>query len=61
MDPAFGKTWFRIAFFITLLAAVILPFQKPGTAEFVVSVLTLGIGLVFLLLIVIIVRRSGGS
>ncbi len=58
MSPEFGRTWFRIAFFITLLAGALLLFQTPGTAEFVITLLTLIIGLVFLLIIVVIVKKS---
>jgi hypothetical protein len=58
MSPEFGRIWFRAAFFIALVTAIMLPFQKPGTAEFVITALTLGVGLAFIALIVVIVKRS---
>lgn len=58
MPPEFGKIWFRVAFFIVLISAVMLPFQKPGSAAQVITVLSLGIGLTLIGLIVIIVKRS---
>lgn len=58
MSPQVGRTWFRVAFFITLLSAGLLLLQKPGTAEFVITVVTLAIGLIFMATIVIIARRS---
>ena len=48
MSPEMGKSFFRIAFFITLVSAALLPFLTPGTAEFVVDVLALGVGLMFI-------------
>ena len=58
MSPDLGRAAFRIAFFVTLVSAVLLPFLKPGTAEFVVNVLSLGIGLVFIFVIAIFVRLT---
>ena len=58
MSPELGRQAFRIAFFITLLSAVVVFFQAPGTAGFVVSVTSLVIGLIFIAVIVIWVKRS---
>lgn len=58
LSPEVGQAGFRLALFITLLAAGLLFFVVPGTAEFVITVTTLLIGLVFLLLIAVLVRRS---
>jgi hypothetical protein len=58
MNPELGQGWFRIAVFITLTSAVLLFFQQPGTAEFVITVTTLVIGLVFIAVVVIAVRWS---
>ncbi len=54
-----GRAFFRIAFFVTLVSAALLPFLAPDSAEFVVDVLALGIGLVFIAIIVIAVRLTG--
>lgn len=57
MSPEAGQLWFRVALFITLLSLLLLPFQQRGTAEFVVTVLALGVGVIMITLIVILVRR----
>lgn len=58
MSPEAGQVWFRVAIFITLVSVVLLFFQQPGTAEFVVTILGLGAGIVMTTLIYIIVRNS---
>ena len=58
LSPEIGQTGFRLALFITLLAGGLLFFVQPGTAEFVITVATFVIGLVFLLLIVALVWRA---
>ena len=59
MPPEMGRAFFRIAFFVSFVSLVLLPFLTPGTAEFVADVLALGIGLVFIAAIVIAVRLTG--
>lgn len=61
MSPGMGRAAFRIAFFVTLVSAVLLPFLKPGTAEFVVNVLSLGVGLVFIVVITFFARLTRGG
>ncbi|MBN1921139.1 MAG: hypothetical protein JW892_07850 [Anaerolineae bacterium] len=58
MSPEAGQLWFRVAIFITLTSLALLFFQQPGTAEFVVTVLALGVGVVMIALIAIIARKS---
>jgi hypothetical protein len=58
VSPQIGRTWFRVAFFMTLLSAGLLFLQTPGTAEFVITVTTLALGLIFMVVIVVIARRS---
>ncbi len=58
MNPEAGRAWFRIATMITLVSAVLVYFTEPGTAERVVSVITLLIGLLFIGVIVILIRRD---
>lgn len=58
MSPQLGQTLFRVAFFMTLMSAVLLFFVKPGSAEFVITVTTLVLGFIFMAVIVIIARRS---
>jgi len=57
MNPELGLAWFRIALFFTLVSGVLLFFQTPGTAEFVITVASFIIGLVFVALVAIFVRR----
>ena len=57
MPPEMGRSFFRIAFFVTLVSAALLFFLTPGTAEFVVDVLALGVGLLFIGIIVFLARR----
>ncbi|GAB4558931.1 MAG: hypothetical protein Kow0047_04420 [Anaerolineae bacterium] len=47
MDPQIGLMGFRIAVYVVLVSGGMLLFLKPGTAEFVISALSLGIGLLF--------------
>jgi len=47
-----------VAFFITLMSALLLLVVQPGTAEFVITVFTLAIGLIFMAVIIIIARKS---
>ena len=58
MNPELGQTWFRVAVFITLVSVVLLFFEKPGTAEFVITVATLVIGLAFVGILVFVARRA---
>jgi hypothetical protein len=58
MNPDLGRAWFRIALTITLLSAVLVFFTESGTAERVVSIITLLIGLIFIGTIVVLVRRN---
>jgi hypothetical protein len=58
MSPEAGQLWFRVAIFITLTSLALLFFQQSGTAEFVVTVLALGVGIVMIALIAIIARKS---
>jgi hypothetical protein len=58
MAPDAGKAAFTLAVFITLAALLLLPFQPRESAEFVVTVMALVAGLVFLLAVIVVVRRS---
>jgi LPXTG-motif cell wall-anchored protein len=58
MNPEAGQSWFRIAMMITLTSAALVYFTEPDTAERVVSVITLLIGLLFIGIIVVLVRRK---
>lgn len=58
ISPEAGQMWFRIAFIIVALSVILL-FSLPTDSEgFVISVLSLVVGLVFMLVLVILIRRS---
>jgi hypothetical protein len=58
MNPDAGRAWFRIAMTITLVSAVLVFFTEPGTAERVVSIITLLVGLLFIGTIIVLIRRD---
>ena len=58
MDAQLGKAAFTFALFIIIGALLLLPFQEWGSAESVVTVMALGVGVLFLAIIVLIVRRT---
>jgi predicted Na+-dependent transporter len=58
MSPELGQAWFRVAVFITVVSALLIPFQSRDSAEFVISVASLIVGLIFIGIVVIITRRS---
>ena len=58
INPQLGKAVFRIIVFITLTALLLLPFLKPGSAEFVVTGITLAIGICFGVVLFVLVRRQ---
>jgi hypothetical protein len=58
MSPEAGKAALSIALFIVIASAALLLIQPPGTAEFVITVLSLAIGLVFTGVVMIMARRG---
>ena len=58
MSPAVGKAFFRIATFVALVSLALLPFLTPGTAEFVVDVLALIVGLLSIAVVAVLARWS---
>ncbi len=57
MRPDLGQAVFRIAFFITFLSGLLLLFLDHRSAEFVAATITFVIGLIFILVIVVLIRR----
>ncbi len=51
MSPEIGLAGFRIGAFMVVVAGVLLFFVTPGTPEHTISLLTLIIGIIFLLVI----------
>lgn len=58
MGPEAGQAWFRVAMMITLVSAALLFVTERGSAAFVVSVVSLIIGLLFIAVIVFFVKRA---
>ncbi len=58
MSPQVGKAWFQIAIFILTLSAILSLLTQPGSAEFVISVVSFVIGAVLLLAVIFMVRRA---
>ena len=58
MTPEMGKGLFRIALFIILLAAAMLLFLTPGTAEFVIDIAALVVGLITVAVVAVLARWS---
>ncbi|MBI1298382.1 hypothetical protein GC175_25895 [bacterium] len=61
IGPELGKAGFTIGVFVTLVAAILLFVTEPNSAEFTISLLTFGIGVLFLLLIIVLVRLGIGK
>ncbi len=58
MNPEAAKAGLTVALFVAIAAARILPLETPGSAEFVVTVLALGIGILATGVIAFVIRRS---
>ena len=58
MSPELTQIWFRVAVFITLASAVLIPLQARDSAEFVIAVTSFFIGLLFIAILVVTVRRA---
>ena len=58
MDPQVLVAGFRIAIFVTATAVLLLVFEPRDSAEFVVSVMVLVIGLTFVAIVALLIRYS---
>ncbi len=58
MSPEIGKLAARIALFLIVASLLALRWIPRGSAEFVVTVLVIGIGLVMLGIVAVLARRS---
>jgi hypothetical protein len=56
MNPQTGRAAFSLAIFITVAGLLLLPFLERGSAEFVVTVLSIVAGGLMILLIAILAR-----
>lgn len=60
MDPGLLRGAFRIAILIFGLAAILVIVEPPGSAEFVVSVMSLVVGLAFVGTVAVLARHGQG-
>jgi hypothetical protein len=58
MDPVLLRSAFRVGFVILFLAALVLPFEDPSSAEFVAALLALVVGLIFVAIVTLLARSS---
>ena len=58
MNPNLGLAWFRIAVFITVVSGILAWIEPRNSAEFVVSVASFVVGLLFIGIIIVVIRRS---
>lgn len=56
MDSTLGQAAFRLGFYIVFVAGILLLFLESGSAEQMITIITFGIGLAFLLIVTILVR-----
>ncbi len=58
MSPEMGRAAMRLATFCVIVAVALLPFLGRDSAEFVITVASLGMGVTFIALVWLLVRRS---
>lgn len=56
LSPEFGRAGLMIGMFVALPSGALLLVLQPGSAEFIVSALTFGVGMLFLIGIVVLIR-----
>jgi len=57
MNPQAAKAGLSLGLFIVVASALMLPFEPPGSAEFVVTVLSLFVGLITVGVIALAIRK----
>jgi hypothetical protein len=58
IDPETGQMGFRIGLFIVLMAFGCLFIVEPGSAAYYVDIITLVIGLIFIGILVVLIRKK---
>lgn len=58
MSPELGKAALQIALWCVIVAAALLPFLPRGSAEFIITAVSLLLGLGFAVLVWFLVRRG---
>ena len=57
MNPQAAKAGLSLGLFIVVASVLLLPFEPPGSAEFVVTVLSLFVGLITVGVIALAIRK----
>ncbi|RLE85033.1 MAG: hypothetical protein DRJ41_02030 [Thermoprotei archaeon] len=58
MNPRLAKGMLTSAFFILIMALMVLPFQSPSAAEFVPNLLAIVLSITFIIVVVYDVRKQ---
>jgi predicted MFS family arabinose efflux permease len=58
VDPLLLRSAFRIGFLILVMALLVLPFEDRSSPEFVVTVLTVVVGAVFVAIVTLLARST---
>jgi hypothetical protein len=58
ISPEIGRVWFQVAVFIIVASGVLALVTQTGTAEHVISIASLFVGILFVVVLVILIRRS---
>ncbi|MEJ5310026.1 MAG: hypothetical protein WHX52_09655 [Anaerolineae bacterium] len=58
ISPQMGRAALRIIVFLVVTSLILLPFVEPGSAEFVVTIITLVMGISFGIVLFVLVRRQ---
>ncbi len=56
LSPEFGRAGLLIGMFVLLPSGALLLAVEPGSAEFVISAIAFGIGLIFSIAIIVLIR-----
>ncbi|MFN8472618.1 MAG: hypothetical protein U0822_10540 [Anaerolineae bacterium] len=56
ISPILGQAAFSVAVFVTICALGLLPFEKPGSAEFVATVIAGVAGILGIVFVAVLVR-----
>ncbi len=58
ISPQMGRAVLRIVVFLVVTSLILLPFVRPGSAEFVVTLITLALGIGCGIVLFVLVRRQ---
>lgn len=58
ISPEIGRVWFQVAVFIIVASGALTLLTREGTAEHVISIASLFVGILFVVVLVILIRRS---